>query len=81
MYVCMFVCPPTKCSTNHSIRKVNKSFENVPKFIYLGTTLTNQNVMLEEIKNALISGNACCCSFQCILSSCLLSEMWRLKYF
>jgi len=29
-------------------------------FKYLGTTLTNQNSIAEEIKSRLRSGNACC---------------------
>ena len=28
-----------------------RHFENVPKFKYVGTTLTNQNYIQEEIKN------------------------------
>jgi hypothetical protein len=33
----------------HSIKRVNRSFEYVAKFRYLGTTLTDQNCMHEEI--------------------------------
>jgi len=32
----------------------------VEEFKYLGTTLTNQNSIAEEIKSRLRSGNACC---------------------
>jgi hypothetical protein len=34
---------------NHDIRIVNKSFENVAQFTYLGIIITNQNLIQEEI--------------------------------
>jgi hypothetical protein len=43
---------------NQNIRIANESFENVARFRYLGTTLTNQNDMHDEIKSRLNSGNA-----------------------
>jgi hypothetical protein len=43
---------------NGYIQIGNKSFETVEQFIYLGTTLTNQNSIHEEIKSRLNSGNA-----------------------
>jgi hypothetical protein len=42
-----------KAWQKHSIKVVNKSFENVAKFRYLGTALTDQNSMNEEIKSRL----------------------------
>jgi len=47
----------------------------------LGTTLTNQNYIKEEIKSRLKSGNACYHSVQNILSSSLLSKNIKIKIY
>jgi hypothetical protein len=44
---------------NRNIRTANESFKKVAKFKYLGMTLTNQNVIHNEIKSRLNLGNAC----------------------
>jgi hypothetical protein len=44
---------------NRDIKIANRSFESVSQFRYLGTTVTNQNLIQEEIKRRLNSGNAC----------------------
>ena len=44
---------------NNSIRFDNSSFERVEEFKYLGTTITNQNSIQDEIKSRLNSGNTC----------------------
>jgi hypothetical protein len=48
-----------KTGQKHSIKVANRSFEDVTKFKYLGTTLTDQNCMHEEIKSRLNSRNTC----------------------
>ena len=59
---------------NHSVRTDNSTFERVDEFKYLGTILTNQNSIQEEIKSRLRSGNACYHSMQSLLSSRPLSK-------
>jgi ribosomal protein S2 len=44
---------------NHDIKIANRCFENVAKFRYLGTTITNQNLIQDKIKRRLNSDNAC----------------------
>jgi hypothetical protein len=57
----------------HSIMIANRSFEDVTKFTYLVTTLTDQNCIHEKIKSRLNSVNAWYHSVQS-LSSRLLSR-------
>jgi len=45
---------------SHGVKIDNSSFERVEEFKYLGTTLTDQNSIQEEIKRILKPGNACC---------------------
>jgi len=55
------------------------SFQRVEEFKYLGTTLTNQNSIQEEIKSRLKSGNACYHSVRNLLSSSWRSKNLKIK--
>jgi hypothetical protein len=70
----MLRAPYQKAGQRHCIKKVNSSFEDVVPLKYLGTALTDQNCVHEEIKSRLNSGNACYHSVQSLLSSRLLSR-------
>jgi hypothetical protein len=59
---------------NRDIKIGKRSFENVPQFKYFGTAVTNQNLIKDEIKRRLNSGNACYHLVQNLLSSRLLSK-------
>jgi hypothetical protein len=55
-----------KSGQKHCIKFANRPFENVAKFKYLGTTLTYQNYMQDEIKTRLNLGiltTICFCVF------------------
>jgi len=64
---------------NHSVRINNSTFERVEEFKYLGTTLTHQNFIAEEIKSRLRLENACYHSVQNLLSSSLISKNLKIK--
>ena len=65
----------------HCVRIENSTFDTVVDFKYLGTNLTNQNSIAEEIKSRLKSGNACYHSVQNLLSSRLLSKNLKIKIY
>jgi sorting nexin-29 len=69
----MLLSPHKNVDQNRDIKLANRSFENVSQFKYLGTTVTNQNLIQGEIKRRLNSGNACYHSVQNLLSSHMLS--------
>jgi hypothetical protein len=66
---------------NHSIKTDNRSFERVEEFEYLGTILTHQTSIQEEVKSRLNLGNACYYSVQNLLSSRLLSKNLNIRIY
>jgi hypothetical protein len=70
----MLLSPHQNVGQNQDIKIANTSLENVSQFRYLGMMVTNQNLIQEEIKRRLNSGNACYHSVQNLLSSRLLSK-------
>jgi hypothetical protein len=58
-----------------------RSFENVSQFKHLGTTVTNQKLIQEEIKRIFNSGNACYYSVQNLLFSGLLSKNLKIRIY
>jgi actin-related protein len=66
---------------NRDIKIANRSFENLSQFKYLGTTVTNQNLIQEHIKRRVNSGNARYHSVQNLLSSHLLSKNLKIRIY
>jgi hypothetical protein len=52
----MVMCRDQNAGRIHSVRTDNSTFKRVEEFEYLGTTLTNQNSIAEEIKSRLREG-------------------------
>jgi hypothetical protein len=77
----MIMSRHTNSEQNQNIRIANELFENVATFKYLGTTLTNQNDIHDQIKSKLNSGNACYHSVQNLLSSRLISKNLKIKMY
>ena len=71
----------TNAGRNRSMKIDNNSVESVEEFKYLGTTLTNQNSIQEEIKSRLKLENVCYYSVQNLLSSSLLSKNLKIKLY
>jgi hypothetical protein len=78
---CLLLSRNQNASQNRDIKIANRSFENVSQFKYLGTTVTNQNLIQEEMKKRLNSVNACYHSVQNLLSSRLLSKNFKIRIY
>jgi hypothetical protein len=66
---------------NHDIKIGNRSFKNVARFKYLGTSVTNQNLIQKEFKRRLNLENTCYHSDRNMLSSSLLSKNVKIIIF
>jgi hypothetical protein len=66
---------------NRNLNIANRSFGNVSQFKYLGTTVTNQHLIQEEIKRRFNSGNAFYHSVQNLPSSRLLSKNVKIRIY
>jgi hypothetical protein len=64
---------------NHDIKVANRSIENVAQFKHLGTTITNQNLIQEEIKRRLNLSNACYLSVWNLFSPHPLSKNVKIR--
>jgi hypothetical protein len=58
-YEYMLLCGHQNAGQNQDITVANRMFENASQIKYLGTTVRDQNLIQEEIKRGLNSGNAC----------------------
>ena len=75
----MVVSRDQNAGRSRSIKTGNSSSERVEDFKNLGTTLTNQNSIQEEIKIRLKTGNACYHSVKNLFSSSLLSKNTKIN--
>jgi hypothetical protein len=66
---------------NRNIEIDNKSIKNVAQSKYVETTLTNQNLIQEEIKSRLNVSNVCYYLVQKLLSSSLLTENMKIRIY
>ena len=75
----MIISGDQNAGRSHSMKIDCSSIETVEEFKYLGTTLTNQNFIREEMRSRLMLGNVCYYSVQNLLSSSLLTKNLKIK--
>jgi hypothetical protein len=78
---CMVMSRDQNAERSQDIELKNSSFGRVEQFKYMGTTLENQNSILEEIKSRLKSGNACYHLLHNILSCSLPPKNIKIKIY
>jgi hypothetical protein len=66
---------------NSDVKIANRFFENVAQFKYLGMTVTNQNLIQEEIERSLNLDNACYNSVQNLLPFHLRSKNVKIRIY
>ncbi|PNF24869.1 hypothetical protein B7P43_G12039 [Cryptotermes secundus] len=66
---CVLLSHHHNAGQNHNTMTTNRSFQNVAEFKCLGMTLTNKNLIPQEIKRTLYSHNAYHYSFLLSLKS------------
>jgi hypothetical protein len=72
----VFMSQGQNTGISHSMKSDNSPSEWVEEFIYLGTTLTNENSIQEEIKISLKLGNAC---YHSVQNFCIQYAIPKLK--
>ena len=80
-YTYMVMSRDQNAGRSHNVKTDNKSFLRVEQFRCLGTTITNQNYIQEEIKSRLKSGNPCYHTVQNFLSSSFLYKNIKVKIY
>jgi hypothetical protein len=70
-----------ECRAKSCHKVANRCFENVAKFRYLGRTITNENLIQEEMERKFNSGNACYHSVRNLFSSRLLSRNIKIRIY
>jgi hypothetical protein len=81
LIICTVLSHHYNAGKNHDKKTANRSFQNAAQLKYLGMRVTNHNLIQEEIKMSLNSGNVCYHSVQNLLSSHLLSKNIKIRIY